>query len=61
MAVKKDRVEILLRIPDTKKKAIQDEVDRINAALPGANMSMQSWIEAAIDRHLVWSRETKSI
>jgi hypothetical protein len=48
----KDSVGIYIRVHESIKAAIQAEVDRINAEVPGANMSMSSWIRTAIDAQL---------
>jgi hypothetical protein len=48
----KDSVGIYIRVHESIKAAIQAEVDRINTEVPGANMSMSSWIRTAIDAQL---------
>lgn len=48
----KNSVGIYIRVHKDIKAAIQSEVDRINAEVPGANVSVSSWIRAAIDAQL---------
>lgn len=48
----KDSVGIYIRVHESVKAAIQAEVDRTNAEIPGAEMTMSSWIRAAIDAQL---------
>ena len=48
----KDSVGIYIRVHESVKAAIQAEVDRTNADIPGANASISSWIRAAIDEQL---------
>jgi len=45
----KDSTGIYIRMPQKLKAAIQEDVTRINAAVPGANMTISSWVRAAID------------
>ena len=48
----KDSVGIYIRVHESVKAAIQAEVDRTNADIPGANVSISSWIRAAINEQL---------
>lgn len=48
----KDSKGIYIRVHESVKAAIQAEVDRTNAEIPGANASISSWIRAAIDEQL---------
>ena len=48
----KDSKGIYIRVHESVKAAIQAEVDRTNADIPGANASISSWIRAAIDAEL---------
>jgi hypothetical protein len=48
----KDSKGIYIRVHESIKAAIQAEVDRTNADIPGANASISSWIRAAIDEQL---------
>ncbi len=48
----KNSVGIYIRVHESVKTAIQTEVDRTNADIPGANASISSWIRAAIDEQL---------
>ena len=48
----KDSKGIYIRVHESVKAAIQAEVDRTNADIPGANVSISSWIRAAIDEQL---------
>ena len=48
----KDSKGIYIRVHESVKAAIQAEVDRTNADIPGANASISSWIRAAIDEQL---------
>ena len=48
----KDSVGIYIRVHESIKAAIQAEVNRTNAEIPGADMTMSSWIRAAINEQL---------
>ena len=48
----RDSKGIYIRVHESVKAAIQAEVDRTNAEIPGANASISSWIRAAIDEQL---------
>ena len=48
----KDSKGIYIRVHESVKAAIQADVDRTNADIPGANASISSWIRAAIDEQL---------
>lgn len=48
----KDSKGIYIRVHESIKAAIQAEVDRINSEVPSANVSISSWIRAAIDAEL---------
>ena len=48
----KDSKGIYIRVHESIKAAIQAEVDRINAEVPSANVSISSWIRAAIEAQL---------
>jgi len=47
-----DSKAIYIRVHESIKQSIQDDVDRINADTPGANANITSWIKAAIDEKL---------
>jgi hypothetical protein len=53
----KDSKGIYIRVHESVKAAIQAEVDRTNAEIPGANASISSWIRAAIDEQLKKARK----
>ena len=53
----KDSVGIYIRVHESVKAAIQAEVDRTNADIPGANASISSWIRAAINEQLKKARK----
>jgi hypothetical protein len=55
----KDSVGIYIRVHESIKAAIQADVDRINAEIPGANMSISGWIRAAIEARLVETKKSK--
>lgn len=55
----KDSKGIYIRVHESIKAAIQTEVDRINSEVPGANMSISSWIRAAIEAELAKSVAAK--
>ena len=48
----KTKPAIYLRITQETKKAIQDDVDRLNTDNPGAGYTISSWIRGAIDARL---------
>jgi len=48
----RDMVGIYIRVHESVKAAIQADVARINAEMPGANMTISSWIRAAIESRL---------
>lgn len=48
----KDTTGIFIRVHDDVKAAIQADIARINRLVPGANMTISSWIRAAIDAQL---------
>lgn len=53
----KDSVGIYIRVHESVKAAIQAEVDRTNAEIPGADMTMSSWIRGAIEKRLEKSKQ----
>ena len=55
----KDSKGIYIRVHKDIKAAIQAEVDRINAEVPGANASMSSWIRTAIAAQLKKASKSK--
>ena len=48
----RDTVGIYIRVHKSIKDDIQADIERINRLIPGANMSIASWIRAAIDDKL---------
>jgi hypothetical protein len=55
----KDSKGIYIRVHESIKAAIQAEVERINSEVPGANVSVSSWIRAAIDAQLKKTKQTQ--
>ena len=53
----KDSIGIYIRVHKDIKAAIQAEVERINSEVPGANVSVSSWIRAAITEQLKKARK----
>jgi len=47
-----DSTPIFIRVPKKLKAQIQADIDRINSIVPGANVTLSSWIRAAIDAQL---------
>ena len=50
---------IYIRVHDTVKAAVQADIDRLNAANPGAEYTISSWIRAAIDAQLKAAKKIK--
>jgi len=55
----RDSKGIYIRVHESIKAAIQAEVDRINTEVPSANVTISSWIRAAIDAQLEKSKKKR--
>jgi len=48
---------IYIRVHEDIKQAIQNDCDRINSIVPGANVTITSWIRTAIETQLKGIKE----
>lgn len=48
----KDGATILIRLPRATKEDVQAQVERLNAANPGADYTVSSWVRGLIEREL---------
>ena len=54
-----NEASIYVRQPQETREAIEADIKRINRMVPGASVTMSSWIRAAIDAQLKRIREEK--
>lgn len=47
-----DSVALFFRVPQALKDQMQAEIDRLNAANPGANYTLTSWLKGLIKNEL---------
>jgi len=53
----KDGATILIRLPRVMKEAVQSQVERLNAANPGAGYTVSSWVRGLIETDLARSKK----
>lgn len=53
----KDGATILIRLPRATKEAVQAQVERLNAANPGADYTVSSWVRGLIETELAKAKK----